>query len=152
ARYVVHEAAKLRCWQPPAVQADRLSRLLGRRRALVNTRETLRQSLSSMPELKAQRQTLLASFKRMVNAVDLLIRAELERVPQMAALYRRLMTIVGIGHVVAAQLVAALNVLHFTHADAFIAYTGLDPRPEDSGERRGKRRLSKHGPPLLRCQ
>jgi transposase len=152
ARYVVHENEKLRCWQPPAASADMLSRLLVRRRVLVNARETLRQSLSGLPELKAQRQTLLASFKRMIDNVDLLIRAELARVPQMAALYRRLMTIVGVGPVVAAQLVAALSVLHFTRADAFIAYTGLDPRPDDSGQHRGKRRLSKHGPALLRCQ
>jgi transposase len=152
ARYVVHEAAKLRCWQPPAAAADTLSRLLVRRRALVNAREMLRQSLSGMPQLKAQCQTLLATFKRMLDNVDLLIRAELARVPHMAALYRRLMSIVGVGHVVAAQLVAALSVLHFTRADSFIAYTGLDPRPEDSGQHRGKRRLSKHGPPLLRCQ
>ena len=152
ARYVVHEAAKLRGWQPPAVAADTLSRLLVRRRALVNARETLRQSLSGLAELKAHRQTLMASFKRMLSNVDLLIRAEIERLPQMAALYRRLMTIVGVGHVVAAQLVAALSMLHFTRADAFIAYTGLDPRPDDSGQHRGKRRLSKHGPALLRCQ
>jgi transposase len=152
ARYLVHEAAKLRCWQPPAAEADTLSRLLVRRRALVNARETLRQSLSGLRQLKAQRQTLMASFKRMLDNVDLLIRAELARVPHMAALYRRLMSIVGVGHVVAAHLVAALSLLRFTRADAFIAYTGLDPRPEDSGQHRGKRRLSKHGPPLLRCQ
>ena len=152
ARYVVHEAAKLRCWQPPAAGADTLSRLLVRRRALVVARETLRQSLSGLPELKTHRQTLMASFKRMLGNVDLLISAELGRVPHMAALYQRLMSIVGVGRVVAAQLVAAMSVLHFTRVDAFIAYTGLDPRPEDSGQHRGKRRLSKHGPALLRCQ
>ena len=150
-RYVAHERAKLRVWQPPAVPADTLSRLLVRRRALVNARQTLCQSLSGLPALKGPRQTLLASFKRMIGSVDLLIRAELARVPEMAALYRRLMSIVGIGEVVAAQLVAVLTALHFTRADAFVAYTGLDPRPDDSGQHRGKRRLSKHGPALLRC-
>jgi transposase len=35
-------------------------------------------------------------------------------------------------------------------ADAFAAFTGLDPRPDDSGQRRGKRRLSKRGPAELR--
>lgn len=151
ARYVVHERAKLRCWQPPAVPADTLSRLLVRRQALVRAREMLCQSLSGMPGLKAQRQTLLASFKRMIDNLDLLIRTELARVPEMAALYRRLMSIVGIGKVVAAQLVAVFTALHFTRAQAFVAYTGLDPRPDDSGQHRGKRRLSKHGPALLRC-
>ena len=35
-------------------------------------------------------------------------------------------------------------------ADAFVAFTGLDPRPDDSGQHRGKRRLSKRGPAELR--
>ena len=150
-RYVVHERAKLRVWQPPAAPADTLSRLLVRRHALVNARQMLCQSLSGLPALKGPRQTLLASFKRMIGSIDLLIRTELARAPEMAALYRRLMSIVGIGEVVAAQLVAVLTALHFTRAEAFVAYTGLDPRPDDSGQHRGKRRLSKHGPALLRC-
>lgn len=151
ARYAVHERAKLRMWQPPQPAADALTRLLVRRQALVSARSALCQSLSGMPMLKGPRQSLLASFKRVIGGVDLLIRTELARVPQMAALHRRLMSIVGIGDIVAAQLVAALNTLHFTRADSFIAYTGLDPRPDDSGAHRGKRRLSKHGPALLRC-
>lgn len=35
-------------------------------------------------------------------------------------------------------------------ADAFVAFTGLDPRPDDSGQHRGKRRISKRGPSELR--
>ena len=35
-------------------------------------------------------------------------------------------------------------------ADAFVAFTGLDPRPDDSGQHRGRRRLSKRGPSELR--
>jgi transposase len=151
ARYAVHERAKLRSWQPPQPAADALGRLLVRRQALVSARQTLCQSLSGLPMLKAQRQILLASFKRMIAGVDLLMHTELARVPEMATLHRRLMSIVGIGEVVAAQLVAALCTLRFTRADSFIAYTGLDPRPDDSGPRRGKRRLSKRGPALLRC-
>lgn len=151
ARYLVHERSKLRAWQPPVAAVDTLSRLLVRRRALVSARQTLAQSLSGLPMLKAQRHTLLASFKRMIATLDLFIRRELARIPEMAALHRRLMSIVGIGAVVAAQLVAALRTLCFTRAAAFIAYTGLDPRPDDSGQHRGKRRLSKRGPALLRC-
>jgi len=36
------------------------------------------------------------------------------------------------------------------NADAFVAFTGLDPRPDDSGQHQGKRRLSKRGPSELR--
>jgi transposase len=151
ARYVLREHSKLRIWEPPAPGADALSRLLVRRQALVNARQMLAQSLSGLAELKAPRQALMASFKRMLAQVELLIRTEIARVPAMAALHRRLVSIVGIGTIVAAQLVASLSALRFTRADSFIAYTGLDPRPDDSGQRRGRRRLSKRGHGLLRC-
>jgi len=151
ARYVLHERSKLRIWEPPSPGADALSRLLVRRQALVNARQMLAQSLSGLAELKAPRQALMASFKRMLTQVELLMRTEIARVPAMAALHRRLISIVGIGPIVAAQLVASLTALRFTRADSFIAYTGLDPRPDDSGQRRGRRRLSKRGHGLLRC-
>jgi transposase len=151
ARYVLREHAKLRTWAPPLPAADALSRLLVRRQALVNARQMLAQSLSGLPGLNAPRQALMASFKRMLIQIELLIRTEIARVPAMAALHKRLIGIVGIGTIVAAQLVASLTALRFTRADSFIAYTGLDPRPDDSGERRGRRRLSKRGHGLLRC-
>jgi transposase len=150
ARYAVHEQGKLRCWMPPARAADRLAQLLERRHTVVGTRQTLAQSLA-VPMLKAPRQSLLANLDRILRRLDILIRHEIARLPGMAALYERLKGIVGIGAVVAAQLVAVFSTLNFAKADSFIAYTGLDPRAEDSGERRGRRRLSKRGPPLLRC-
>jgi transposase len=150
ARYAVHEQAKLRRWQPPAGAADRLSQVLERRHTLVGARQTLAQSLA-LPMLKAARQSLLANLDRMLGRLDILIRHEIARLPGMAALYERLKSIVGIGPVVAAQLVAVFNTLNLAKAGSFIAYTGLDPRPDDSGVRRGRRRLSKRGPPLLRC-
>jgi transposase len=38
----------------------------------------------------------------------------------------------------------------FHHSDALIAYVGLDPRPDQSGQRQGRRRLSKRGHPEWR--
>lgn len=152
ARYAANEQAKLRPWQPPARAADRLSQLLERRHTVVGVRQTLAQSLAGLPMLKAARQSLLASLERTVGRLDTLIRHEMARLPGAAALYERLKSIVGIGPVVAAQLVAVFSTLSFARASAFIAYTGLDPRPNDSGVHRGRRSLSKHGPPLLRCQ
>lgn len=151
ARYVVHEQAKLRAWRPPARAADRLARLLERRHTVVGVRQTLAQSLGGVPMLKAARHSLLASLERTIGRLDILIRHEMARLPGAAALYERLKSIIGIGPVVAAQLVAVLSTLSFACSAAFIAYTGLDPRPDDSGNRHGRRRLSKHGPPLLRC-
>ena len=151
ARYAVHERAKLVVWQPPAPAADALAKLLVRRHALVNARQMLEQSLGTIATLKTQRQALFASMKRMITHLDLLIAKELGRVPALAALYRRLLSIVGVGPVVSAQLVVCLVRLRFRNERAFIAYTGLDPRPDDSGQHRGRRYLSKHGNALLRC-
>ena len=44
----------------------------------------------------------------------------------------------------------ALQRIPFATAQAFVAYTGLDPRPMDSGHKVGRRRLSKRGPAELR--
>ena len=40
--------------------------------------------------------------------------------------------------------------MHERSADAVIALTGLDPRPNDSGKKTGQRRLSKRGWPEIR--
>jgi transposase len=150
ARYTMHEQKKLVQWQPAAAELDRLSQLLQRRDRLVNARKSLAQSLAGVSALKAQRQSILASLKRMIVNVELLMRAELARRPQLAHLHRRLASIVGVGFVTACQLVACLVRFSFTRVDSFIAYTGLDPLPDDSGERHGRRVLSKQGPRLLR--
>jgi len=150
ARYVVHERNKLHPWAPAAPETEALSQLLTRRQKLVNARQTLMQSLSGVSALKSEREALRATLKRMITNLELLIVREIARAPELAQLHRRLVSVVGIGPLVAAGLVAALARVRFSRVDSFIAYTGLDPRPDDSGNRRGRRRLTKHGPPLLR--
>jgi transposase len=49
-----------------------------------------------------------------------------------------------------AALVNLFSRLPGVRADAVVAFTGLDPRPCDSGKKRGTRRLSKRGPAELR--
>ena len=150
ARYAMHEQAKLVAWEPPPTATDQLAQLLQRRDRLVSASQMLAQSLGGVHSLKAAREELMTSVKRMIRNTELLMRAELARTPQLLELHTRLSSIVGVGFVVAAQLVAALTRIRFTRGESFIAYTGLDPRPDDSGQRRGRRRLSKRGPALLR--
>jgi len=47
-------------------------------------------------------------------------------------------------------MVNSLERMPLKSADAFVAFTRLNPRPDDSGQRRGKRLLSKRGPSELR--
>ena len=73
-----------------------------------------------------------------------------EASPERKQHFTRLCTITGVGPVVGTALVNTLERVPLKSADAFVAFTGLDPRPDDSGQHRGKRRLSKRGPAELR--
>ena len=150
ARYGAHEWRKLPRWQPPTEGNVRLAKLLARRAALMRARVGLGQSLASLRELRTIRTQTEKALSRFIARLDLLILQEVARDAQLAALHRLLQTIVGVGPLVAAQLVQALSRLPWGHAEAFIAYTGLDPRPDDSGTKRGRRRISRRGPPMLR--
>lgn len=50
------------------------------------------------------------------------------------------------------MLATLLARIEFANSDAVVAFSGLDPRPEDSGTKKGKRRLSTKEDPQLRRQ
>ena len=50
------------------------------------------------------------------------------------------------------MLAVLLSRVEFANADALVAYSGLDPRPNDSGAKAGRRQISKRGSPQLRRQ
>lgn len=56
----------------------------------------------------------------------------------------------GLGLVCGSLLVMLFGRMQTRSADAVIAFTGLDPRPNDSGKKTGQRRLSKRGWPEIR--
>ncbi len=86
----------------------------------------------------------------LIARLDLRVKALVDASPERKQNYTRLCTITGIGPVVGTALVNTLERVPLKSADAFVAFTGLDPRPDDSGQHRGKRRLSKRGPAELR--
>jgi transposase len=63
-----------------------------------------------------------------------------------------LQSIVGVGPQTSTLLASLLMRLSFASSDALVAYSGLDPRANDSGPSRGRHRLSKRGSPALRRQ
>ena len=69
---------------------------------------------------------------------------------QQADLTRRLDAIPSVGTVTAIGLANLFQRVPLDSADRAIAFVGLDPRPCDSGKRRGRRKLTKHGPSELR--
>lgn len=145
-----HQWPRLHRWEPPSAGNARLAQLLRRRHALVGAQTALDQSFSTVKELRAMRLHNHRLLAQMIARLDALIVQVVTHDAQLAPLHRLLQSIVGVGPVVAAQLAQALTRWPWKNEDAFVAYTGLDPRPSDSGSRRGRRKLTKFGPPMLR--
>ncbi len=86
----------------------------------------------------------------MIARIDANIKALIAASTERQQAYTRLLSIPSVGSVVGSGVLVHLERLPFPDADAFVAFTGLDPRPDDSGHHHGRRRLSKRGPSELR--
>jgi transposase len=150
ARFIAREHDRLHVFAPLGEAQRHLEQLLKRRGKLVAARVALELGWSGVAGIKAELAALLKAHARLLRQVDTLIAQAVAAVPEVKARAERVRTIPGFGEVGSVTLAQALSHLPFTSADAFIAHTGLDPRPQDSGNRRGRRRLSKRGPPELR--
>jgi transposase len=150
ARYVAHERAHLHPYVPPTALCERLTTLLERRAVLVRTRQALTQSLADLPALAGEKRNLFEAVAALLCGIDRELAALTSSDASTAKLVTRLKTISGVGPLVASLLCALFKRFAFRHADALIAYLGLDPRPDESGQHRGRRRLSKRGHPEWR--
>ena len=150
ARMIAHEHTKLHAWIPPTPQQRELDRLIKRRAALISLREAVAMSLHELDGFDADLKSLRTRFNQLIARLDLRVKVLVDASPERKQNYGRLCTITGIGPVVGTALVNTLERVPLKSADAFVAFTGLDPRSDDSGQHRGKRRLSKRGPAELR--
>lgn len=149
ARYLAEHHARLHPWQAGSALEQQLQQLLSRRAQLGVSQARLKQLLADT-ELDAR--ALLGAFESLLQALDAKVQALIAGDVPLSQGYQRLRTITGIRPQTAALLATLLSRFEFANADALVAYCGLDPRANDSGTKRGHRRLSKKGPPLLRRQ
>lgn len=152
ARYVAEHSHKLHEWQPPCDQPSRIDELMRRRAVVVVKRESLRQCLRGCKELEAEFTQLDRAVDSFVRAIDRKLNELIKADEKLRAANRLIATVIGFGPVGSALLTALLERIPFASADALVAYSGWDPRPDDSGRRHGKRRLTKSGPSHLRKQ
>lgn len=150
ARMIAHEHALLHPWVPPTPEQRELDRLLKRRAKLSSLRQALTLSLKGLNGFAADLKGLRARFDQVIEHIDQRVKILIEADPDRKLHVTHLRTIDGVGRVVSAALVNTLERVPLKNADAFVAFTGLDPRPDESGKHRGKRRLSKRGPSDLR--
>ncbi|MDH1196092.1 transposase, partial [Stenotrophomonas sp. GD03958] len=149
ARYVKKESDRLREYVPRTDEQQQMHDLLRKRRALVETRARLEQSFGVSKSDPGELSDLFCALAGTLSELE----SELQRLGrdgEHGALYKRLLTIPGIGPAVASHLIYYMTRWPLANANAWIACTGLDPRPNESGGRTGRRRLSKQGAPMLR--
>ncbi|MDR6094035.1 IS110 family transposase [Stenotrophomonas sp. SORGH_AS_0321] len=149
ARYVAKEGDELHEYVSRSPQQERLHVLLQQRQALIKARTQIQLSLDA-------KSTKTGRFSGIFRAIDEAIKAQDRAIQQTSSagehgdLYRQMLTIPGVGPTVAACLTHHITRWKLASADAWVACTGLDPRPNQSGARVGRCHLSKRGNAGLR--
>ena len=128
---------------------DTLDQLLSARKLLSKSVTKLQQQQRELPEAAVYLQEALSALSAQVSALDKRIKTLCQSTPTLEAA-KRLQSVPGIGPVTSAAMTSRLTAKGFAHPDAFVAYCGLDLRVSDSGEKRGKRTVSKRGDAELR--
>jgi transposase len=152
ARYVAEHHTKLHAWQPGDSKHKRVEELLGRRATVVTKRDSVRQAFKGDHDLADELKQLDESFAQFLAALDGKIDALIAADEELAIGRKRIASVTGFGPLGSALLTVLFARIKFANADAVVAYSGLDPRPNDSGKKRGRRQLSKRGPAHLRRQ
>lgn len=146
ARYVAREHAELHAYVMPTKEQRLLAQLMRRRAKLVRTKDSVRQSLRGLPALKVEAHQLDVHIDRLIGRLELLIKRTLQQMPAALGAAERIEQIPGFGELTSIWLGYRFSRLPYTSSDAVVAAAGLDPRSDDSGQKRGPRRLSKCGP------
>ena len=146
ARYAAHERTELRAWVPLSPELSRLDELVRRRGTLVKHQGAMKQSALDCAELRALMKPLLAECTKVIDALDSKIAQAAADLNLDSEGFERITSVPGIGLLSGSVLLSLFQRLAQRGSDAVIAFLGLDPRPMDSGQKVGRRRLSKRGP------
>lgn len=140
ASFAARECERLRPYKPLPLELRRLKALIQRRSRLVSAKGRIRQSLGGCQELHSEMNAIVVRIDKALVHIDELITALAS-----SEHYDRLQQIPGVGQLAGAGLLVALSQGEFRSADSFVAFLGLDLVANDSGQKQGKRRLSKLG-------
>ena len=150
ARYAQREASELRAWTPPSAELRGLDELVRGRGTLVKHLAAIRQSAADCARMPAEMAALIEQFDRLIDVIDGQIAQAAADLSLDSDSFERITSVPGIGLLSGSVLLGLFLRLANRGADAVIAFLGFDPRPMDSGNKVGQRRLSKRGPPEWR--
>ena len=149
ARYLEREVSELREWAPITPAQQGFWRLLRRRATLVRAKVQRHHSLVELASLQADVDALLKHLDQLLHKIDRALMMQAKRMGW-AAQVARCRALPGVGPLTALALVARYHRGEFVCADAFIAFMGMAVRVRESGQWRGRRKLTKKGDPEVR--
>lgn len=145
ARMIEREHGRLRAWQPPSIEEERLKVALRQRGMLSKHKSALRQALLLEGEAAVDYRALFKQVEATLRELDRYIGRAAHALPQGKCALGWITSVPGIGLLTGAALLRVFLRLARRGADAVVAFVGMDLRPWDSGKMTGVRRLSKHG-------
>jgi transposase len=148
--YLRDNIDKLHAWCPGGPLQTEAETLLRRRQTVERHLTAIRMSMKDTPGLSSELKELEDKIDGLLQAINLRVHLLLSLEPETERKQALLETITGVGHQCSAALTCVLSRIPFKNSDAVVAYAGLDPRANDSGKKKGRRRLSKEGPAYLR--
>jgi transposase len=147
ARYLEREGTALHPYLPPTPAQRQIDRLLRRRATVVASKTQLRLSLGGVTGCARELRAVLTRLDAIIAKIDHRLAHFTKR---QAEAQQRVQSVLGIGPLTGIALTNLFTRVPLRDGDAAVAFVGLDPRPKDSGQCIGRRRLSKRGPAELR--
>jgi transposase len=148
--YLRDNIEHLHTWCPGTPLQSGIEELLRHRHTLDKHRTAITMCLRGVRGLSSESKTLLDALQAMFDAIDLRVQLLMDQDEQMLRKQRLLETIVSVGSVASATMTCVFSRIPFSRSDSVIAFTGLDPRANDSGKKRGERHITKNGPSHFR--
>jgi transposase len=143
-------SGQLRAWAPPSpllARLRQLTRLLAARKDQRAREKRRAQTIDR--QLRAHTRRMLRAFDKQIDDLQAEIDALIASSSALKKRHRLLRSIPCVGPVTAQTALAELPE-NIANARAAAAYAGLTPRREDSGQKKGRARLSKTGNAHLR--
>ncbi len=152
AAYAYKNRDDLRLWAPRREQVQQLAHLSSTRSRLIKAKKMLKTPLKeygSFVKKKAVNQNThvcnqaLNGIEASLQQVEIAIRAIVHADPELKRLFQLITSVVGIGKVIAIQLIVTTNEFkNIDNAKSYACYAGLVPYLEESGIFKGKGRVS----------
>lgn len=149
-RYLERERDRLHPYTTPSPLQRELRDRISQRAALVRHCSALKQSLKATSgqanaALRAAQRGALKALDKLLTEIEKELKAAIAAHPPLEAKRKQLQTITGIGSINSIALTHRFDRTPFANSDAVVAAYGMDLKPNDSGNRIGKRHLTKQG-------